>query len=180
MFKNLFRLTDTKIFKKLGGEVYIRNGVGYGFISTESLYHNCHLEIGIGRTTSGYGDWGGGFDRATTSPLKIVIDRDYNIISSATDSFYNSRDSQSVEYVAKELKKRLGKKFIVENEILRHTIDTLFKVIPCKRHIGLDMNLKENRIPHMLEYFTRKGHTIYDFDNPKCLGDKLIFGKKGF
>lgn len=170
-------ITDEKIFKQLGKKCYIRNGVGYGFISSEDLYHNCHIEIGIGRTTSGYGDWGGGFDRATTSPLKIVIDKDYNIIKTETDSFYNSKDSKEVEQLAKKLQAKLGKKFIVKNEFLKECIDTIFKAMPIKSHIGLDADFEEEKTPHMLEYFTNKERQQqYDFVNPKCLsavGEKV-------
>ena len=153
----------------MGGIAYIRNGVGYGFISDKDLYNNCHIEIGIGRVTSGYGDWGGGFDRATTSPLKIVIDKDYNIISSETDSFYNSKESKRVESVAKKIQKKLGKKFIVEDELLRECIETIFDVIPCKSHIGLDIKLDDAKhTRHMLKYFTNKKEMAnYEFADPK-------------
>lgn len=171
MIFNLFKITDEKIFKKLGNIAYIRNGVGYGFISSEDLYHNCHIQIGIGRTTSGFGDWGGGASYATTSPLLIVIDRDYNIISSNTDSFYNSRDSKIVEMTAKKIQAKLGKKFIVKNKLLKKCIDTIFNVIPCKSHIGLDVKLDdEKHTLHMLEYFTDKNRmSNYDFPEPKSL-----------
>ena len=86
---NLFRrkTTDIVLFKELGKSSYIRNGIGYGFISDEYLYDNCFIEIGIGRVKSGCGDWGGGFDTATDSPLKIVIDKKlYN--SESNNSFF--------------------------------------------------------------------------------------------
>ena len=150
MFGNFFKLTDKKIAKELGNELYITNGIGYGFISDNELYHNGHIEIGFGRTISGYGDWGGGFDRQSTCPLEIVIDRDYNIISSKTDSFYNSPHSKEMEWIAKKLKKKLGKKLIVENESLRKIIDSIFSVVPCKSHIGMD--IKANAHPDDIEY----------------------------
>jgi len=149
----LFKITDNKIFKQLGNVAYIRNGVGYGFISTPELYHNSHLEIGFGRTTSGYGDWGGGFDRASTSPLKIVIDKNYNIISTKTDSFTMSKNPKNGKNCQK-IQTRLGKKLIVKNELLKECIDTIFGVIPVKSHIGLDININDvEQTIRMLNHF---------------------------
>lgn len=120
MILNLFKITDEKIFNKLGNVAYIRNGVGYGFISTKELYDNCYIKIGIGRTKSNYGDCGGGFEHATTSPLKIVIDKNYNIIKTETDSFYNNKYSEKIEIVAKQIQKKLGKKFIVKQILFKN------------------------------------------------------------
>lgn len=170
----LFKFTDKKIYKQLGNVAYITNGVGYGFISDAELYNNGHIEIGIGRTTSGYGDWGGGFDKATTSPLKIVIDKDYNIIRTETDSFYNSMESKRVELIAKKIQKRLDKKFIVEQELMRECIDKIFSVIPIKRHIGLDINLDDvSHTRNMLKYFTEEQKGEYDFADAKCINKKV-------
>ena len=152
MFDFLFKLTDEKIFKELGKSIFIRNGVGYGFISEDFLYDNCLLEIGIGRTRSGRGDWGGGFDHATTCPLKITIDKNYIIKKVETDSFYNSDNSKRVEKVAKKFLKKLkiGSTFIVKDSVAKEHIDTIFEYIPCKTHIGHDVFDS----PHMLESFT--------------------------
>ena len=169
MLFNLFKATDKKIFKKLGGIAHIRNGVGYGFISDKELYHNGHIEIGIGRSTSGRGDWGGGFDYATTSPIKITIDKNYKIIKAETDSFYNSKSSKQIERVAKTFIGRLGKTFTVKDELLRECIDTIFSVIPCKKHIGLDVNLDQSsHTRHMLNYFM-KVTSDYNFEDSKML-----------
>ena len=148
---DLFKLTDKKIFKKLGQKVYIRNGIGYGFISTEFLYDNALLEIGIGRTTSGYGDWGGGATHSTTCPLKISIDKNYVIHKVETDSFYNSKDSKRVERIAESFLPKLavGKIFNVRDEFLKECIDKLFTIIPCKKHIGFDVF----ESPHIIKYF---------------------------
>lgn len=148
---DIFKLNDIKIFKKLGRKVYIRNGVGFGFISDKYLYDNCFLEIGIGRTRSGYGDWGGGFDTATTCPLKITIDKNYIIQKHETDSFYNSESSQEVEKIAEKLIKKLKirTKFIIKDKELKNGIDSIFEVLPSKRHIGWDVF----HSPHMLKYF---------------------------
>lgn len=170
-FFTFFKITDNTIFRKLGNIAFIRNGVGYGFISTDELYHNCHLEIGIGRVRSGYGDYGGGASHAVESPLKIVIDKHYNIINVTTHSFYNSKESQEVEKVAKQIKAKLGKKFIVENELLKECIDSIFKIIPCKSHIGLDIKLDDpDHTRSMLQYETDiRKRTQYDFEDPQCL-----------
>jgi len=149
---NLFKLNDIKIFKVLGRRVYLRNGVGYGFISDEYLYDNAFLEIGIGRVTSGSGDWGGGFDKTSTSPLKITIDRDYIIQKVETDSFYNSVNSKIVEKRAIKLMKKLraGKKLVVKDSELKKGIDSIFDVLPCKHHIGWELFDH----PHMVEHYT--------------------------
>ncbi len=151
------KVNTNAIFQRLGRQALIRNGYGYGFVSTPELYDNSYLEIGFGRTTSGYGDWGGGASYASTSPLKIVIDKDYNIISSDTDSFYNSKESKVYEEIAMIIKKHLGPKLVVDTPILKESIDRIFKVIPVKSHIGLDIHLDD--IPHakdMLKYFTKQ------------------------
>lgn len=168
---NLFKQTDERIFNKLGKIAYIRNGVGYGFVSDEFLYNNALLEIGIGRTSSGKGDWGGGFDTATTSPLKITIDKNYNILKVETHSFYNSSKSKQVEKVAKRIKSRLGKKFHVKNDLLKTAIDRLFAVLPVKNHIGLDINLSnEEGVKRMIEYFSDKTKADYysGLPNAEC------------
>lgn len=155
MIPFFLRMTDEKICKRLGNIAYIRNGMGYGFISDKFLYDNGYLEVGLGRVTSGRGDWGGGFEYAADSPLKIVIDKHYNIIKTETASFYNSRKSEAVEREAKKLIKWLGNKFIVKKPLLRECIDTLFASMPTERHIGLDVNLNsEVHTRNMLRYFT--------------------------
>lgn len=171
MLLNIFQATDQKIFKKLGGIAYIRNGVGYGFISDEKLYHNGLLEIGIGRIRSGQGDWGGGFDHATTSPLKITIDRNYKIIKAETSLFYGTNNSKQVERVAKKFTRSVGKKFVVKNELLKECIDTVFTVIPCKKHIGLDVKLDQPvQTRNMLKYFTKET-AEYKFEDSKILNN---------
>ena len=132
-------LTDLDILETLGYKTYIRNGVGYGFISEEDLYDNCQIEIGFGRVRSGYGDWGGGFSHTTDSPLKLIIDSEMNIIKSSTHSFYNSDDSKKVEKKAIKLMEKLGKKLIVKNDLLKECLETLFKELPVKNHIGLEI-----------------------------------------
>jgi len=167
---NLFKrkITDIVLFEKLGKSSYIRNGVGFGFISEEYLYDNCLIEIGIGRVRSGRGDWGGEFDTATDSPLKIVIDKNYIIQKVTTHSFYNSKNSQETEKIAIKLSKRLkvSEKFIVKNQDFKTHIDGILNFIPCKNHIGHDVFDS----PHMLSYFTDlKEKEHYNFRNPNCI-----------
>lgn len=149
---DLFKVTDKKLFKRFGKYSYIRNGVGYGFISNDYLYDNCLIEIGIGRVISGRGDWGGGAEYASDSPLKITIDKNFIIKKVETSSFYNSRESQRVENIAKRYSKRLkiGKKFIIRDEVFNKHVTTILNFIPCKTHIGHDVFGS----PHMLSYFT--------------------------
>lgn len=163
---DLFKLTDKKIFKKLGKTAYIRNGVGYGFISDEFLYDNSLLEIGIGRVTSGYGDWGGGLEYSTKPPLKVTIDRNYIIYKIETDSFYNNKESQKIENIAISMKSRLkvGRKLHVRDVFLKECIDKLFTILPCKRHIGFDVF----EYPHMLDHFIND-RVEYDFRTSKYI-----------
>jgi hypothetical protein len=160
-------MNDIKIFKILGKKVFIRNGVGYGFISDKYLYDNGFIEIGIGRVTSGMGDWAGGFDRVTTCPLKIIVDKQYIIQKIETDSFYNSSYSKDVEKIAEKIKRKLkiGKKFIIKDNELKKQVSTILNYIPCKNHIGHDVF----QSPHMLEHYTDpKQHDYYsNFENPK-------------
>lgn len=163
-------MTDKNLFDKLGRSAYIRNGVGYGFISDDELYDNCWLEIGIGRVRSGRGDWGGGFEYATDSPLKITIDKNYIIRKVETSSFYNNTESKRVEDIAKKIAQKLkvGSVFhVVDTEFKRH-IDTILNFIPCKSHIGHDVF----EYPHMLEHYTKEDtKDVYRFDDSKWLSD---------
>lgn len=146
----LFRTNDRKIFKKIGKRVYIRNGVGYGFISDRFLYDNGYLEIGFGRITSNLGDWGGGFDRTTACPLVITIDKNRVIHKIDTNSFSN-RESNRIHGIVLKLSNQLkvGGKLVIKDKELDHYIDSIFSVIPCKRHIGWDVF----EHPHMMKHF---------------------------
>lgn len=66
-----------------------------------NLYGKGRLRICLGETVSGYGDWGGGFDHAATSPVKVTIDRQMNIIcmSNAAKIIVPLRPSAIVEIV---------------------------------------------------------------------------------
>ena len=157
---------------KLGRDCYIRNGVGYGFISSPELYNNGWLELGFGRLSSGYGDWGGGFDRASTTPLKIVIDKYFIIKSVETDSFSNNRGSKIVKY-SEEIKNRIkiGDKLNIEDVNILKSVKTIFDFLPCKSNIGHDVF----RHPHMLEYYTepiKKNH-YNNIDDPKNINFQL-------
>lgn len=147
-----FKTTDKDIFKKLGRSAYIRNGVGYGFVSDKFLYDNGYIELGIGKIISGRGDWGGGFEYASGHALKMVLDKNYIIKKIWTSAFYNSPESQKAEKIADKIVKKLkvGSKFIVKDKELKKHIDGIFAIIPCKNHIG--HNPFES--PHMLEHFT--------------------------
>lgn len=132
---------DTKIFQALGYQVYIRNGVGFGFISTEFLYDNGFLELGFGRTVSDCGDWGRGFVKASSCALLVIIDKNYVIKKVSTDSFYNNQKSRDIEVLAITLKEQLkvGNVFIIKDKIFKKWLEDIFKVIPCKYHIGCEV-----------------------------------------
>lgn len=164
----MFKITDRYIFRKLGRQSYIRNGVGYGFISDDYLYDNKFIEIGIGRIKSSYGDWGGGFANSSDSPLKIIIDKDYKIQKIETSSFYNFKNSKKIEKISEKIKNKLkiGTKFIVKDTEFKYHIDKILNVIqfPFKSHIGHDVF----ESPHMLDHFTNKQKkNEYKFRNPK-------------
>lgn len=158
-------ISDLDIIKTLGTNIFIRNGVGYGFISTPELYNNKHLEIGFGRTTSQYGDWGGGADRASTSVLKIVIDKDYNIISKRVWS-YSTIKSGEIAAKAEKLIPRLKEKLIIKTPTLKIIIDDLLAVLPCKKHIGLDADLADtHHALSMCFYFINENSTYSHLPN---------------
>lgn len=144
--------SDVAIFKVLGRKSYIRNGVGFGFISEPYLYDNCFVEIGIGRVTSGWGDWGSESTHTTTSPLKITVDKNCVIQKVETDSFYNSDSSQEVEKEAKKLMSNLkiGTVFVIKDEVFKEHVYGILNFIPCKSHIGHDVF----DFPHMLKICT--------------------------
>ncbi len=162
--------TDETIYEVLGTQVYIRNGHGFGFISDHELYDNEYLEIGFGRTTSGYGDWGGGFDRATTCPLKIIVDRDLNVIKGKTDSFYNSDHSKEVEKEAEKLLEKLPPVFVITNENLKNTLKRAFRTLPVKKCMGLDFDVLEEE--HMLEYLREEKAKDIKYEREKAQWEK--------
>lgn len=156
-------MCDTVIYNKLGCQVYIRNGMGYGFISSPEIYNNGYLEIGFGRVTSGYGDWGGGFSHTSDTPLKVVIDKYYNIINTSTHSFHNSEDSQLVEKKAIVLQKQLNGSLMVENHIVRDCINQIFAAMPFEEHIGLEIDINdEPEARRMLAYFLKTKEVAKD------------------
>lgn len=151
----MFGITDKKLFKLIGEQVYIRNGMGFGFISDEWLVVNKYLEVGFGRVRSGRGDWGGGFNSATDSPLKITIDKDFVIQKVETASFYNSRASIKKEnYIKKKILKKIkvGKKLKIKDSLMVESFQKLFGAIPADKHMGIDLF----ESPHMVDYFCKR------------------------
>jgi len=153
----LFGIDEKYIAEKLGKQIQIRNGVGFGFVSTPELYHNQYLEIGFGRIRSGYGDWGGGATHSVKPPLKIVIDDQYNVISSETESFYNSDKSKQTEQIAKQVQRRIGDKLNISDPKLKKCIDDLFSILPIKNHVGfsfelINFDMIQKRIKELMEF----------------------------
>lgn len=141
IFKSSDALDVEKLMKHIGQrDFYILNGYGYSKVSKPELFDNHHIEIGIGRTTSGYGDWGGGFDRMTTCPISIVIDEHFNIIEIKYDDFYNSDYSKEVRWKAE---KWVGNKKFKTLKVRKtsNLYDVLIEVIANlgkKERIGID------------------------------------------
>jgi len=167
--RKLFRrpFCDLDIIEEVSSSVCIRNGVGFGFISSPELYNYGRIEIGFGRVRSGRGDWGGGFEYSSESAFKIVVDKDLKIYAIGGYAFYNSSTS------AKNQEKRLDKKYkkykgdtlIVKDPVLQALIKEVFSVVPCRRHIGIDTsldNLKEAL--RVAKIHTRLGQNDYDYD----------------
>ena len=157
--KKLLFVTEKMMIKEAGEQAYIRNGVGYGFISDDWLYDNAYLELGFGRVSSGRGDWGGGFEYTSDSAIKITIDKNYRIQKVETKSFYNNRSSQEKErelqFLAESIK--VGMKFEVVDPEFKANIDRILNYIPCKNHIGWDVF----RSPHMIDHYTQEKEKDY-------------------
>ncbi len=103
IFRSSNELDVEKLMKHINqNNFYIENGHGYSEVSKPELFDNRRIEVGIGRTTSGYGDWGGGYDRITTCPISIIIDENLNIITINYDDFYNSDYSKEVRWKAEK------------------------------------------------------------------------------
>lgn len=161
------RVTDEVLFKKLGPKFYIRNGVGYGFVSDNFLYDNCYLEIGFGRIYSGYGDWGGGFDRASDSAIKMIIDKDLKIIKSLV-SYYTGCNSKTY-LTSKDLHQRLKSHLIIKTPDLNEILTHIFSKLPVKKHIGLDGSLADiNHTTMMLNYFLYEQKPIERIRDANC------------
>jgi len=164
LLAKLFPVTDEKLFKILGRKVFLRNGVGWGWISGPDLYDNAYLELGFGRVRSGYGDWGGGFDHATACPLKITIDKEFVIRNITTESFYNSRESQKIELMAKKLMKKLpvGSKLIIKDKVLLSTLVAIFDMLPIKVSISCDILDGDHHLKYITEAAETKQGTFYE------------------
>jgi hypothetical protein len=135
------KLDVEKLMKHIGQrDFYIMNGYGYKDVNKPELFDNRRIEVAIGRTTSGLGDWGGGFDRITTCPITIVIDEHFNIITIKYDDFYNSDSSKEVR---RKCEKWVGKnKFktlkVRETSNLYEEISKVITKLGMKERIAID------------------------------------------
>lgn len=164
LLAKLFPFSDEKLFRIFGRKVFLRNGVGWGWISDPDLYDNAYMELGFGRVRSGYGDWGGGFDHATACPLKITIDKEFIIRAVATESFYNSRESQKVELIAKKHIKKLpiGSRFICKDKELLYALSTIFRMLPVKVSISCDILDGDHHLKYITEAAETKQGSFYE------------------
>lgn len=141
IFKSSDELDVEKLMKHIEQrDFYIENGYGYSGIYKPELFDNRRIEIGIGRTTSGYGDWGGGFDHMTTRPISIIIDEHFNIIEIKYDDFYNSSHSKEVRW---KCEKWVGKKVfktlkVGETSNLHDEIKNTISKLGMKERIVID------------------------------------------
>lgn len=124
LFERLKYKPLDKLILHLGMQhVSLWNGVNYsrefmffykrGTGCTPSLYP--YLKIKLGEYTSGYGDWGGGFDRCVDSVVDIYIDDKWIIRHiDRKDGFYNGpKPSAKFEKKTDKLLKKIkvGDKF---------------------------------------------------------------------
>jgi len=127
---------------------YIRNGVSLydGTVVDPELFENKYLEVGIGRTRSGFGDWGGGATHSLTYPIAAIIDKDFNIMKIDYDSFYNSDDSKEVEQKCREfVNNRTFEKLEMPIESnLYKTLLECFKFLGVKKHMGVEGVFEDN------------------------------------
>jgi len=148
--KKLLRIADV-----LGKDIRVRNGVGYTSITDKKLYNSKCLEIGFGSVISGYGDWGGGASHVTKAPLKVVIDKSFNVVHVKTDSFYNSPSSKEVERKARHIAKR----FKVGDSlcgVLPAEVEDGVKKILALLPVKYNINWEAIRYPHMVNWELNK------------------------
>jgi len=163
------RLSDELIAKSFGDEITIRNGVGYGFISTEELYHQGFLELGFGLVTSGYGDWGGGATHAVTSPLKLWINKNFIIQNVKTDGYFDTEGNRIIKNRTELLDSKVGSELIIKNQQLREDLIKLFSVLPTKHCISFSYT----RYSHMVEhYINHQPEDDYKIEDSKLLNNK--------
>ncbi len=158
------------IYKISSKKVYIRNGIGHGFISDEHLYDNSLLEIGFGQVCSGYGDWGNGSSQATKSAVKITINNKFIITNIEFESFYNSDESEEIKNsLEKNIKLKVNDELVLQDEQLKLHLEEIFKLLPCKNHIGWDCYDS----PHMYDYFVKNGwRAVSDVRDPLWVSEQ--------
>jgi hypothetical protein len=135
------KLDVEKLMKHIGQrDFYIMNGYGYSDVNKPEIFDNRRIEVAIGRTTSGHGDWGGGFDRMTTCPISIIIDEHFNIIEIKYDDFYNSDYSKEVRWKCEKWvgKKKFKTLKVRETSNLYKEITGVIARLGIKEHIRVD------------------------------------------
>lgn len=147
LFKHLFRKTHTfpidQLITLTGEEnVAIWNGVNY---CREFMFKDPNdksnawgdakktpwLQIAFGRYVSGYGDWGGGFDRCCEPMVKIRIDehlaiRDIIRESPFSGTSIDAKKEKKVNSCLSHIK--VGDALMTENTKLVEWISNIFKV----------------------------------------------------
>ena len=147
-FKRSDELDVEKLMKYIGQyDFYIMNGYGYSDVSKPELFDSRRIEIGIGRTTSGYGDWGGGFDHATTCPISIIVDEYFNVIEIKYDDFYNSDHSKEIKWKCEKWvgKKKFKTLKVRKTSNLYEEIIGVIARLGMKEHIGIDRKYTTNQ-----------------------------------
>jgi len=133
LFRKKVLNVDT-LLRRIGhNKIHVSNGYSIGWTGSgvvdKEAFDNKWLKIGIGRTISGRGDWGGGFEYSSTFPIRVTIDKDYNIKAVKFDDFYNSRDSEKTQRKCENYwnKNNFKKLDVSDMDGLKEFIDSAFE-----------------------------------------------------
>ena len=169
MFKIFKKRNPIDTLLKIGhNDVYISNGISLfnRTIFNKDVYVNQYLIIGIGRYYAGYGDWGYGFDSASTSQIIFYIDKELKIKKiEICEPFFDTNHYDEDKKIFKKISKfedkiKLDTKFICNNPIIMNWITTLLSILPTNFPINQENILKYN---HMLNYYISESEKLNKF-----------------